>query len=158
VRQVEEDRWMPIGVTFRQENVVPSLEPVAYDGEEDITVRLKVWWGILDISGQPDKNPDGEVINLLADPPVVCPPGKEGPGKCEVEGTAADSNSGSCKKSPIKTFDSAPAADAQCVVCDDDDAEQLSCSDLLPDLTLLENNVKSVKYSFEVETPTSGRV
>ena len=49
VYQVEEDRWKHIGVTFLQENVVPSLEPRSYEGTEDITVRIKVWWGILDI-------------------------------------------------------------------------------------------------------------
>ena len=148
---------MPIGVTFFQENVVPSLEPTAYEGNEDITVRIKVWWGILDISGQPDRDPDGNVIDLLADPPVECPTGPEGPGKCEVEGTVSDSNSGACKKSPMTTFGaSPPPADAECVVCDDDDAEQRSCADLLPSLTLLGDNVKSVKYSFEIETQTSG--
>ena len=54
VVDMEEDKWMPIRVNFWQENLVPSLEPYAYEGPEDITVRIKVWWGILDISGQPD--------------------------------------------------------------------------------------------------------
>ena len=39
---MEEDQWRPAGVNFYQENVVPSLEPEAYTGAEDITVRIQV--------------------------------------------------------------------------------------------------------------------
>jgi hypothetical protein len=39
---MQEDQWRSAGVNFYQENVVPSLEPTAYLGTEEITVRIQV--------------------------------------------------------------------------------------------------------------------
>ena len=130
VVDMEEDKWMPIRVNFWQENLVPSLEPYAYEGPEDITVRIKVWWGILDISGQPDVDEEGNVFVENEESPMV--------GRTAVEGTVANANSGSCRKTAMTDLGaSLPSEDQQRVVCDDDDQAGPKCADVLPPLTCL---------------------
>ena len=142
---VREDEWKPININFWQENVVPSLEPVVYTGTEDITVRIMVWWGILDISGRPDVDINGNAIDETAVPPISP--------RFSVEGVAANIR---CKKTPMLDLNAAPPSeDQECVVCDD--ASEHKCSDLLPMLTQLQKNVNYVKYEYKAETAKSAK-
>ena len=143
---VREDEWKPININFWQENVVPSLEPVVYTGTEDITVRIMVWWGILDISGRPDVDINGNAIDETAVPPISP--------RFSVEGVVAADTI--CKKTPMLDLNAAPPSeDQECVVCDD--ASEHKCSDLLPMLTQLQKNVNYVKYEYKAETATSAK-
>eukprot|EP00960_Hanusia_phi_P013762 403861-Hanusia_phi.AAC.7 len=62
-----EDTWSVIGLRFLQENPVPSIDPIAYEGTEIITVTIEVHWGALSIYGLDKYCPD-QSTNFATDP------------------------------------------------------------------------------------------
>ena len=83
-------------------------------------------------------------------------------GKAGVDGIVSAEHSDKCRNKVMTDLSEAEKntqlTDVECVICNDEDATERQCAELLPKITLLPKNVKYVRYSYRAKTPTSTKV
>ena len=81
-------------------------------------------------------------------------------GKADVDGIVSAEHSDKCRTTVMTDLSKGGVSttDLQCVICNDQDATERQCAELLPKITLLPKNVKYVRYSYRAKTPTSTKV